>query len=330
MPLPPKKLTALLKKEAAVSPVPLLKKKAEAAAAAAPAPEQTPAAPKAIGKERAPGFAKQQPKAAEPEREVPVEQLIEDAAGAAEQQADEELEMLLPDLYKVEPGQPPEWVKDPELWQQALDAVGVGALDEDKYEEPLAVAAYLYKAMGGPIEAPGIVDAAEAPAQPSKAPAEKPAPKPAQPAAPDEAAAAKVTPKEVRGAAGKLAAAKAKAAGKPGPAEESPADEAAEGPAHEAAENPAEEMVEQAAAQAETSPDPELTPLINGYDPQRDGPVPGWAQDADKWQAATKAVDPQKYPKPVPIIAHLYKAMGGTVATKSKPAPAQASTTQEG
>lgn len=95
---------------------------------------------------------------------------VEHAAQAAEAGADAELEDILagtemppPSDGTGEPPPPPPWATDPQKWQEAADAVGLGDPDmEARYDEPFVVAAYLYKQMGGPISPDALAEVSPA------------------------------------------------------------------------------------------------------------------------------------------------------------------------
>lgn len=146
MPFPPKKSIQTFAKKAATPPMAaamLAKKRAAAPPAPPPAAAAPPAAPA--------------PEAPEEEQLMNMSELLEEAAQEAEAMSNPEIEDLIAG-YSMEqnedPLQPPEWAEDPELWEHVAKTVGLDVPElSARYEEPFAVAAYLYAKMGGPIAA---------------------------------------------------------------------------------------------------------------------------------------------------------------------------------
>src|SRR5581483_6077385 len=120
-------------------------------------------------------------------------QLVEEAAQEAEAGQDHEIEDKLVDYMHGDQSAPPAWATDHDLWQKAADAVGLGGADDQKYDEPYAVVAYLYKKLGGQMQPAAAHDAgAEGHADPAaQHPAAKPPAPGAKPGAPPPAAGAK-------------------------------------------------------------------------------------------------------------------------------------------
>jgi hypothetical protein len=286
----------------------------------------------------APGAAKPEVKpAVDVEKLTPQEMadLVEQAASAAEAKQDPEVEDALVDYMHGDTSAPPVWAGNAELWQKAMEAVGVGTPDEAKYDEPYAVTAYLYKALGGPMAgegAPHVEPAGGAPphaSAPPKAPV-KPVGAPIHPqpgglhAKPGAPAAAKA-PIPGAGASIKPALALAKKPGfgakppvKPGignPALKQPPVHGQPGQGVPGGDE-LKQLLDQAAEQAKSNPDPEVAELLKTYDPQRDGNPPPWAADADKWAKAEEAVKPHaaEYDDFYAVVAHVYKNMGGAVS----------------
>jgi hypothetical protein len=314
-------------------------------AAAAPHPGAPPAAPH-------PGAPPGHPAApAMPgeESQVHLHELVEEAAQAAESGGDTELEDAVAGTKDAHPDQPPPWAKDPAKWKEAAEAVGIGVPGtEDKYDEPIVVAAYLYKMIGGPVEGAGALpEAPEAPADaaagadmskpgaaakalhakammgkppagPPAAGAAKPAPHPAAaPAAAKPAGAAPGAPgaKPPAPAPAKPPAPPTKAGTAPPPGH-SPAGVPGQPPAAggDAAGGDLKQLLDSAAQQATTSPDPDLVAKLQAEPPQ-EGMPPSWAADQDKWSMAEQAVKEHwaEYPDPWIVVAHVYKNMGGGV-----------------
>ena len=94
------------------------------------------------------------------EQEVHIFELVEDAAQAAEGGLDQELEDTIAGTDSKGPQDPPAWALEPEKWAEAAEAVGLGVEGvQDKYEEPFVVTAYLYKLIGGQIQAAELPEA---------------------------------------------------------------------------------------------------------------------------------------------------------------------------
>lgn len=246
-----------------------------------------------------------------PEDMTPQEmaEMVEQAAQAAEAGSDIELEDQLVDFLGGDTTQPPAWA-DPAMWAKAAEAVGIGTPNEDRYNEPQVVVAYLYKAMGGGMSG----EEQEAPSGENEMPSgenEMPA---AQPNLAQKAA------KAIKKPAPEGAEAPPPAAVKPAGAKAAPAapkpPPAAEGAEGAGAGDELKALVDTAAQEAESNPDPAIAEKVAAYNPEVDGSPPSWAPDADKWTKAEAAVAPHmaEYANPVMVIAHLYKAMGGTIA----------------
>lgn len=234
--------------------------------------------------------------------------MVEEAAQEAEAGQDTELEDALVDFLNGDTSQPPQWAGDAELWQKAIEAVGVGTPDEAKYDEPLVVAAYLYKKLGGAVGGePAAHEAGEAPHEEAAEHAAKPKPGAAKPAMGAKPPAPGAKP------GAKPAAAPAKG-GVGNPALKQPPVHGEAGEGQEPG-GQLKQVLDQAAEQAKTNPDPQLKEKLAGYDPARDGNPPSWATDPDKWAEAEKAVKPHwdEYDEPYAVVAHVYKNMGGGV-----------------
>ena len=235
------------------------------------------------------------------EEQVDLFELVEEAATAAEAGQDIDLEDIVAGTKSTGPQDAPAWAEDPAKWAEAAEAVGLGIPGtEDKYEEPVIVAAYLYKMLQGPVKgleipAPPAVPEGEGPtdmAKPgaaAKALQARGAGKP-----PPHAAQAPRAPLAAPGAA-------KPSEGKPGAPEAGPEDEL-------------KKMVDAAAASAQMNPDPSLTQKLQTEPPQ-EGMAPSWAADGDKWTKAESAVKPHwtEYPEPFLVVGHIYLAMGGGV-----------------
>lgn len=229
--------------------------------------------------------------------------LVEEAAQAAEQQQDTQLEDLLVDYMHGDTTQPPAWASDHEKWQKAMDAVGIGGTNEARYDEPYAVVAYLYKKIGGPVA--GAPEGQHPEGAPHDEAAEHAAAKPPAPAGAKPPMGAKPMPKP----APKPMGAKPPAA--PGA---HPAAGAAPAPGDDQGGGDLKQMLDAAAQQAQSNPDPAIMQALQSEPPQ-EGQPPSWAADHDKWTKAEAAVKPhwQDYPDPFVVVAHVYKNMGGTV-----------------
>lgn len=206
-------------------------------------------------------------------------EMVEEAAAAAAEGADQDLEDVL-GAKGTPNAEAPEWAKDAAKWAEAAQAVGLGDADaESVYDEPGVVAAYLYKQMGGEIEGIDMVppvegmeeEAAESPEhEASETPAEE-------------------------------------------AAEHMPANDEA-GALPDEADLSA--MVEEAAAAAEEDRmSPEMQDALTGY-AEVDGEVPPFVADADKWEKALEAVKPtwDSYPEPIKVVAVIYEKLGGGVS----------------
>lgn len=339
MPIANKSQILAFAKKTAQPPLVAAKLQQKRAAVAAPPAMPPPAAARPPAPPPAPGMGGE----GEGE-EAYIFELVEEAAEAAEAARDADLEDAIagtpPDATA---DTPPQWASDPDKWREAAEAVGLGADAEDKYAEPVVVAAYLYKMIGGPVNgvtSPPLPEGAEPleeenqpkpPAQPMGKPGSAAKAMQAKAAVargephPDRAAAAPPPP-----AKGPPGAAPPKVAAKPKPGAPAPEAKGAgvgnpalgQPPVHgkpgEGAE-PNDElkaMIDDAANEAKVSPDPELSARLKGYDPARDGNPPQWATDPDKWAQAEEAVKLHwaSYEEPYAVVAHVYKKMGGGVS----------------
>lgn len=326
------KLLAFAKKKAAPPPAAqaLAQKKAQgsAPAPAAPAGHAPPgAAPHAGAVPPHPGAAPGGP-AAPGDQQVHLHELVEEAAQEAEAGHDVDLEDVIAGTHEATADQAPPWAEDPAKWKEAAEAVGLGVPGtEDKYDEPVVVAAYLYKKIGGPVK--GLTELQpppEAPDEPKHADMSKPG-----------AAASAI---HAKATAAKAAAGPPAAGAKPAP-KAPPTGPAGAAPVHGAppaagAKPPAGQpgadgggdlkaMLDQAAQQAVSSPDPAITQALQAEAPQ-EGQPPSWAADHDKWTQAEAAVKQHwaDYPDPWVVVAHVYKNMGGQVGAPGGAAPAAA------
>lgn len=177
MPLPPRKLNALVKKSSA--PPQLAMKKpgmGPPKMGVPPNASHQPPAPPGTGKPAAMGPKKvappghpsaapagpddgTQPLGAPPgghpgagsDGDMPMEQLVDQAEQAAVSAADPDLEDLLVDYD--DQANPPDWATDADVWQQAQSAVqGDDGSLAAAFEEPYVVTAYLYKLLGGTVQ----------------------------------------------------------------------------------------------------------------------------------------------------------------------------------
>lgn len=220
-------------------------------------------------------------------------ELVEEAAEAAEAGSDMELEDAIAGYStQVAEGSPP-WAADADKWQEAAEAVGLGEPDaDDRFEEPYAVAAYLYKKLGGSVKS-------EEGATSPEAEAEDPISKPG-----GAAMAVRAAMKQKA-----LPTAPVSKAIAPKPAAPKPGAPAAGGAGEEDAD--LKTMIASAAQQADEGADPELAEKLKADA----GDPPSWAVDAAKWTKAKQAVelDGGQYQNPVAVIAYVYKSMGGAV-----------------
>jgi hypothetical protein len=80
------------------------------------------------------------------------------------------------------------------------------------------------------------------------------------------------------------------------------------------------QMVDEAAQDVEDEKDGMLLALCDKYDPEADGNPPSWAVQEGTWEKAKEAVDPEgkgvDFDEPWAVVAHVYKAMGGTFGRK--------------
>lgn len=267
-----------------------------------------------LAKKRA--ATKPEPKAVQPsgnlgdgsdDDNLPIYELVDRAAEAAEKGEDIELEDAMAGATSIGPDDPPPGF-DPAKWKEAAEAVGLGpdGLAQDQFEEPAIVTAYLYKLIGGPM--PGE-DVPPAPATPETAGEDMARPGAAAKAlARSRAGVPPAGPK--KGAIGNPALAKSPQHGKPGMTVSEPTGAGAGSPDAED-----QKHVEIGAKEAAEAPDPELVEKLKDYDPERDGNPPAWIEDEATWERAKKAVEPKwsEYDEPYAVVAHVYRSMGGTV-----------------
>lgn len=97
-----------------------------------------------------------------PDSGLPIYELVDRAAEAAEKGEDTELEDAMAGATSTGPDDPPPGF-DPAKWAEAAEAVGLGpdGPAQDQFAEPAIVTAYLYKLIGGPT--PGEDASAAAP-----------------------------------------------------------------------------------------------------------------------------------------------------------------------
>lgn len=242
--------------------------------------------------------------------------MVEEAAQEAEAAADEELEGMIPSIY-TEDGSAPVWA-DPDLWAKAQEAVGIGTPDEERYEEPMAVVAYLYRKLGGSLD--GVAPQTGESEMGEMDEEDEEGEGTGENEMGEEGEASEVTGGAVRNMAGRLLAAKTQAAGNPAAAPAS-FDEAATSAGSGNEEQSPEDinaLVEEAADEALSSMDPEVAEYLAGYDAERDGNPPEWVADEATWEKAVAAVKPKwdDYEEPYAVVAHVYKKMGGTFASQ--------------
>lgn len=247
------------------------------------------------------------PAASGAEAPVNLFELVEEAAVAAEAAQDIELEDIIAGTQSTGPDDLPPWAQDPVKWKEAADAVGLGIPGtEDKYDEPVVVAAYLYKMIGGPVtgsaDIPPVPDAPLPEADMSKPGA---AAKAIQARATTKAAPAAGASKAVAPDAG---AKQAAPPAKPAASAAKPA--TASAPAGDTGE--LKKILDQAAQQAASSPDPDIIAKMQ-TEPPAEGQAPSWAADQAMWAKAEEAVKPHwaDYPEPFMVVAYVYKSLGG-------------------
>lgn len=259
-------------------------------------------------------------------------ELVEEAAQEAEAGANTALEDIISGTENADPTQPPAWAEDPNIWAEAVQAVGIGAGAEEKYAEPFVVAAYLYAKLGGPVT--GLApDGAAQPAAGQPAPQGKP-PAPGQPPGQTDVTKPGAAAKAIHAAAAakKAPGGAAPAGGAPkGPPGAPPAKGGPPGappggkkptignpalakhPAHGTDKAPPKDATggkdgakpleegKDAGGGAPQVPEPheplnlspEMTQQLQGYDPERDGNPPSWIADEATWEKAKKAVEPR-------------------------------------
>lgn len=83
------------------------------------------------------------------EREGALEFMIKESAEEVEDGGDDEIMELLNDY---EEGDNPSWAKDHKTWKKAVKLIDPEGEGADKFDNPYAVVAHLYKKMGGSIE----------------------------------------------------------------------------------------------------------------------------------------------------------------------------------
>lgn len=168
MPFPPKKSIQAFAKKAATPPLAasMLAKKRALAPPHPPPAAPPPAVPGAVAAPPAAVPVAVAPPAVAPPAAPPapagdqlmnMSEMLEEAAQEAETQANPELEDLIAGytLSDTDPMQAPEWAADTELWEHVAKTVGLDVPElSARYEEPFAVAAYLYAKMGGPLNKP--------------------------------------------------------------------------------------------------------------------------------------------------------------------------------
>ena len=76
--------------------------------------------------------------------------VVEEGKRVNDGKEDGQLKRLMADFDPEE--NPPAWVRDEEKWDRARDAVDPDGEGGEKYDEPWAVVAHVYKRMGGKIK----------------------------------------------------------------------------------------------------------------------------------------------------------------------------------
>lgn len=291
-PLEKQKLLTFAKK--ANSPKPVAKLLAEKRASATQPPPGGPPAPAAALPED------------DEEREVMLHEMVEEAAQEAEAGADLELEDAIAGYTSKDPQEVPDWVEDPDKWADVVEAVDLNGTAPDMYDEPLVVAAYLYKKIGGGVKGISSAEGADA--------SEEASPDMSKPGSAAKALQARAAAKGGASEAAGAPPAGAAPPGKPAPGGKSVAPKPKPGEETGGEEEEAAPDVDAAAKEAQENPDPDLTAKLQDYDPERDGEPPSWATDAELWGKAKAAVEPKwtEYDAPYAVVAHLYKSMGGT------------------
>lgn len=84
------------------------------------------------------------------EREGAEEYMVKEAAEEVDEGGDDEIMELMEDYDE---GDNPSWAKDHGIWKKALKAVKPEGKGADKFDNPYAVVAHVYKKMGGRIRA---------------------------------------------------------------------------------------------------------------------------------------------------------------------------------
>lgn len=315
MPVMPKQNILAFAKRAAAPP-PVAGMLAQKRALAKAPPQGSPA--KHAGSMQAPPGAAD---GAGEESEVHLHELVEEAAQAAEQATDQELEDIIAGVASTGPDDVPAYAEDAAKWKEAAEAVGLGGAGDDMFDEPAVVTAYLYRMIGGPVKGLEIAPPPEMPTEEAAGDMSKPG---AAAKAIQARAAAKAPPP---------------AAGKPTPAASKASPAAANGSAPHPAAKPAaapapdagggdelKAMLDEAAQEAAANPDPAITEALQSEPPQEGAP-PSWASDPAMWTKAEEAVKPHwaSYPDPWVVVAHVFKKLGGEVAgggASAAPAPA--------
>ena len=82
------------------------------------------------------------------EQEGAEEFMVKEAAEEVEEGGDDEIMEL---MEEYEEGNNPSWAKDHGIWKKALKAVKPEDEGSDKFDNPYAVVAHVYKKMGGRI-----------------------------------------------------------------------------------------------------------------------------------------------------------------------------------
>lgn len=88
------------------------------------------------------------PEHEEAEREGAEEFMVKEAAEEVDEGGDDEIMELMEDYDE---GDNPAWAKDHGIWKKALKAVQPEGKGSDKFDNPYAVVAHVYKKMGGRI-----------------------------------------------------------------------------------------------------------------------------------------------------------------------------------
>jgi hypothetical protein len=254
----------------------------------------------------------------EEESEVHLHELVEEAAQAAEDAKDQELEDVIAGVASTGPEDVPAYAEDAAKWAEAAEAVGLGGAGEDMFDEPAVVTAYLYRMIGGAVKGLEIAPPPEMPDEGAPSDMSKPG---AAAKAIQARAAAKAPPPAAGGAisaAPKAVPAMAKGSVPPPAAAPAPGAEGGD---------ELKAMLDEAAQEAAAQPDPAIQAALQSEPPQ-EGAAPSWASDPDMWLKAEEAVKPhwESYPDPWVVVAHVFKKLGGEVAGAAAPAPAPMAT----